>query len=223
MRPRDERVRFLLSCLRDDRLAPLATSALPAWLWSTDATRVVWANPVGAAIFATPMSAAPMSEESTARGLEPGNPPPHRSHTSPQHCPSVRRPGSSACADFGAGVGRPLTCACSHIVLADGTSAVLVVATERAGPDMSLGERTLQLLAGCDEAVAAFTPDGELLAATDKAQPHLRGATALAALGARALAADALASGHAAGRIDNEQISHRISIDRVGSTASRRC
>ena len=42
---------FQLSCLRDSRLAPLATSALPAWLWSADATRIVWANPTGAAIF----------------------------------------------------------------------------------------------------------------------------------------------------------------------------
>ncbi len=105
-------------------------------------------------------------------------------------------------------------------MLADGTSAILVVAAERAGPDMSLEERTLLLLAGLDEAVAAFTPDGELLAATEKARPHLQGATALAALGAQALAADALASGHAAGRIDGEQISHRVSIDRVGSTAA---
>src|SRR5262249_42572633 len=40
-----------LAFLRDPRLAALATSATPAWLWSTDATRILWANPVGAAIF----------------------------------------------------------------------------------------------------------------------------------------------------------------------------
>src|SRR5579883_1888854 len=40
-----------LAFLRDPRLAALATSAAPAWLWSTDATRILWANPVGAAIF----------------------------------------------------------------------------------------------------------------------------------------------------------------------------
>ena len=40
-----------LAALRDPRLAALATSAAPAWLWSTDATRILWANAVGAAIF----------------------------------------------------------------------------------------------------------------------------------------------------------------------------
>ena len=41
----------LLSYLRDPKLAAHATSALPAWLWSADATRVLWVNPVAAAIF----------------------------------------------------------------------------------------------------------------------------------------------------------------------------
>src|SRR5580700_4276125 len=35
----------------DPRLAVHATSPLPAWLWSTDGTRVLWANPVGARVF----------------------------------------------------------------------------------------------------------------------------------------------------------------------------
>jgi hypothetical protein len=35
----------------DPRLAAHATSALPAWLWSTDGSRVLWANPVGARMF----------------------------------------------------------------------------------------------------------------------------------------------------------------------------
>ena len=34
--------------VRDERLAVHATSALPAWLWSWDGTRILWANPVGA-------------------------------------------------------------------------------------------------------------------------------------------------------------------------------
>jgi PAS domain S-box-containing protein len=206
---------FLLSCLRDERLAPLATSALPAWLWSTDATRIVWANPVGAAIVA-----APISEGNTARELEPDPSAAAQIARIATTLPIGAPPRLELLRGFGSSTGRPLTCACSHIVLADGTSAVLVVAAERAGPDMPLEERTIRLLAGCDEAVAAFTPAGDLLAATEKAQPHLQGATALAALGAQALAADALASGHAAGRIDSAQISHRVSIDRVGGTAA---
>ncbi|MGA7073623.1 hypothetical protein, partial [Bradyrhizobium sp.] len=35
----------------DPRLALHATSVQPAWLWSTDGTRVLWANPVGARLF----------------------------------------------------------------------------------------------------------------------------------------------------------------------------
>ena len=35
----------------DPRLAVHATSPLPAWLWSADGTRVLWANPVGARLF----------------------------------------------------------------------------------------------------------------------------------------------------------------------------
>jgi PAS domain S-box-containing protein len=207
---------FLLSYLRDDKLAPLATSALPAWLWSTDATRIVWANPIGAAIFAAPMAA-----ENAASELEPGESAAAQIARIAATLPLGAPPRLERLPGFGAGVGRAaLTCACSHIALADGTSAVLVVAAERAGPDMTLAERTLRLLAGCNEAIAAFTPDGELLAATEKAQPHLQGATALAALGAQMLAADALASGHAAGRIDGGQFSHRVSIDRVGSTTA---
>src|SRR5580693_5292855 len=40
-----------LALLRDPRLAALATGVLPAWLWSADASRILWANGVGAALF----------------------------------------------------------------------------------------------------------------------------------------------------------------------------
>src|SRR3982074_2880479 len=39
---------FQLRAGRDPRLSVYATSALPAWLWTVDGTRVLWANPVGA-------------------------------------------------------------------------------------------------------------------------------------------------------------------------------
>ena len=90
---------------------------------------------------------------------------------------------------FGAGIGRALTCACSHIVLADNTAAILVAAIERAGPDLPLGERVARLLAGGQEPIAAFTVGGQLMAATEGAHAHLRGATSLAAIGAGALVA----------------------------------
>ena len=42
---------FQLRGVGDPRLAVHATSALPAWLWSTDGTRILWGNPVGARLF----------------------------------------------------------------------------------------------------------------------------------------------------------------------------
>jgi PAS domain S-box-containing protein len=205
--------------LHDSRLAPLATSALPVWLWSADATRIVWANAIGAAVFGAPTSAAiavrrfdagEAAAEQIARlaaTLSPGAPP---------RLERLR--------GFGAGVGGALTCACSRIALADASSAILVVAAEPAGPDLSLEERVHRLIAGSDAPVAAFSTDGRLIAAAESVRPHLRGASSLTALGAETLAAEARASGHAAGRIDggevpragSSEVSIDVSIDRIG-------
>jgi PAS domain S-box-containing protein len=203
---------FHLSWLRDDRLAPLATSALPAWLWSADATHIMWANPVGAAIFGAPTSAA-----ISARRFDAREPPAAQITRLATTLTRGAPPRLERLREFGAGVGRALTCACSHIVLADNTPAILVVAAERAGPDMSLDERIHRLLAGSDAPMAAYATDGKLLAATASAPAHLHGATSLAALGVQALAADALASGHAAGSQDGGQ----IAIDRIGGETAR--
>ncbi|MES5488811.1 hypothetical protein QMZ05_39230, partial [Bradyrhizobium sp. INPA03-11B] len=42
---------FQIQALGDVRLADHATDALPAWLWSADGARILWANPVGAQVF----------------------------------------------------------------------------------------------------------------------------------------------------------------------------
>jgi hypothetical protein len=115
---------------------------------------------------------------------------------------------------FGAGVGRALTCACSHILLGDGTAALLVVALERAGPDLPLAERVARLLAGTLEPIAAFSADGQLLAATESARAQLRDATSLAAIGANGLIPQALANGHAVSD------GRPISLDRIGGDAA---
>ena len=49
---------FQLRAVGDPRLAAHATSALPAWLWSIDGTRVLWANAVGAKLFGAANGAA---------------------------------------------------------------------------------------------------------------------------------------------------------------------
>jgi hypothetical protein len=200
---------FQLSLLRDGRLAPLATSALPAWLWRPDGTRIVWANATGVAVFGATSAAI------GSRRFAPGEPAADQiariaASLSPGAAPRLER-----LRGFGAGIGRALTCACSHIVLADDTAAVLVAAIERAGPDLPLGERVARLLAGSQEAIAAFSVGGQLMAATEGAHAHLRGATSLAAIGAGALVGSALASGHTVGRDGNP-----ISLDRIGSEAA---
>jgi PAS domain S-box-containing protein len=197
---------FQLSLLRDGRLAPLATSALPAWLWRPDGTRIVWANATGAAVFGATCAAI------GSRRFVRGEPAAHQITRIAATLSAGAAPRLERLRGFGAGIGRALTCACSHIVLADNTAAVLVAAIERAGPDLPLGERVARLLAGGQEPIAAFTVGGHLMAATEGAQAHLRGATSLAGIGAGALAASALANGHAVGGDGNP-----ISLDRIGS------
>jgi PAS domain S-box-containing protein len=171
-----------LSRLRDGRLAPLATAALPAWLWSADASHIVWANPVGAAVFGAATAAAIRSRRFDAR--EPASA--QIARIAPTLATGAE-PRLARLRGFGAGIGRALTCACSRIALSDGTAGILVVAVERAGPDLPLGERVARLLAGASEPIAAFAVDGTLMAATESAHAHLDGASSLAALGALAL------------------------------------
>ena len=199
---------FSLPCLRDVRLAPVATSALPAWLWSADANRILWANPTGAAIFGAATSAAV-----STRKFDAGQPAAAQIAQLAATLPPDGSPRLERLRGFGAGVGRALACACSRITLADDTPAVLVVAAERAGPELVLNERVRRLLAGCDQPVAVFAPEGKLIHATPAAAARLDGATSLAALGAPTLAADAVRTGHA----EAEVAQGPIAADRIGS------
>src|SRR5262245_46929429 len=207
-----------LSRLRDGRLAPLATAALPAWLWSADARHILWANPVGAAVFGAATASPIGSRRFDAR--EPAGA--QIARIAPTLVTGAQ-PRLARLREFGAGIGRALTCACSRIALSEETTGILVVAVERAGPDLPLGERVARLLAGGNEPIAAFAADGTLMAATESAHAHLDGASSLAALGAQALAAAALADGHAA--LASEASGQRgangpLTLDRIGSDAT---
>jgi PAS domain S-box-containing protein len=194
--------------LSEARLRPLALGSAPAWLWSVDAARIIWANPTGAAIFGAATPAA-----LSARRFDSGQP----------AAAQVARLAEMLTADaaarierlrgFGAGLGRALTCACARIILADGTAAILIAATERAGPDLPLGERVRRLLAGCDQPVAAFGTNGEWLAASPEGAWPPANTPSLAALGLAALADEARRSGHAEGHI----ASGPIALDRLDS------
>jgi signal transduction histidine kinase len=206
--------------LSHPRLAATAMSALPAWLWSIDATRLLWANPVGAAIFDAPAAAAISAGGSGSRGP---------AAIQVARLAATLRPDGATQFErlrgLGAGVGGVLTCACSCITLADHTRAILVTATERSGDDLPLPERLRRLLAQCSQPIAAFSSEGELIHASPAAQLRLGGATSLAALGADALGADALgAEPHAdtrqPGPGTRESAAGLLTIERVEAEAA---
>ena len=200
-----------LRYLRDARLAPLATSALPAWLWSTDATQILWANAIGALMFGAPTPTA-----LRAHRFDAGEPVAVQIGQIAATLSAAALPRLERLRGLGDGTGRALTCACSRIELSDDTAGILVAAFERAGPDLPLSERVARLLAGGAEPIAAFADDGRLMAATKNAYAHLNGAVSLAACEAQALAEAALASGRAAGRSTGGP----ISLERIGSGAA---
>jgi signal transduction histidine kinase len=191
--------------LRDPLLAPLALGPWPAWAWSLDGTRILFANPTGAAIFGaeTPATLAACRFQGSDVAAQVVR----LAATLPEGTASrfERLRG------FGTGPDRTLTCRCSRAPLSDGTDAILIAATEQAGPELALAERVAYLLAGTEAPVAAFAPDGKLIEATAAAQGHLAGATTLAALGAEALPAGA--DSHAEG----DTAAGRLTLDRVGT------
>jgi len=197
-----------LALLRDERIAPLAVSASPAWLWSLDASRILWANPTGAAIFG-----AATSSSIAARKFDAGQPAAAQVAQLAATLPADGAPQPVRLRGFGAGIGRALACRCSRIALPDGSEALLIAATERAGPALTLEERLTRLLAGCDWPVAVLSPDGKAMHVSPDARSFVRGEPSLAALGIEATAREALRTGHAAGQSSRGI----VRIDRLGA------
>jgi signal transduction histidine kinase len=166
-----------LALLRDPRLAAPATSPWPAWLWSADASRLLWANAAGAALFG-----AADTRECVQRRFDVNNPAAAQIVRLAATLPSAGPPRLERLRGFGLGFGRALTCACSRLVVTDGKVAVLIVATEPAGPALSLAERVRRLF-GDDEPLAVFAADGALVHVTEAARAQLGGANSLSALG----------------------------------------
>lgn len=107
----------------DARLAAHAASPLPAWLWSTDGTRILWANPVGAKLFGAADVAV-----LAAKTLGPADP--HRRQVA-QLAGRLLPTGATRLErlrGFGAALGTLATCACSRLDFADGGAGILVVA-----------------------------------------------------------------------------------------------
>ncbi len=203
-----------LAPLRDPRLSALTTSAWPAWLWSADGSRILWANAVGAAIFgAADVSALGQrrfkaSDAPAAQVIRLGATLPSRSQ---ERLERLRA--------FGAGFGRALTCVCSRIVLEDGRAAVLITATEPAGPALTLSERVRRLFPDRQDAIAAFGADGALVHANAAAQARLGGAKTLSALGLADLAILESGSTPATARIGDTSVG--VTAERLGKDHSR--
>jgi PAS domain S-box-containing protein len=149
----------------DPRLAVHATGALPAWLWSIDGTRILWANPVGARLFGAAHAAA-----LAAKTFGPAD-----SHRR-QVAQLVRRlPANGAIRlqrlrGFGAAPGALVTCSCARLDFADGSHGVLVAAAEPVSRAMPLVERLQRLIDGVETPIAAFARDGIFIGASDAAR-----------------------------------------------------
>ena len=118
----------LLGFLSDPRLAPYATGDIPVWLWSADATRILWGNPAAAAIFNAASSTA-----LTGHTIDPKGSAALQIARLAGTLPHGAAPRLERLRGFGGRMGGALMCSCSRISLADRTPAILVVATEAAG------------------------------------------------------------------------------------------
>ncbi|HLI98642.1 MAG TPA: PAS domain-containing protein [Bradyrhizobium sp.] len=152
----------------DPALAAHAASPFPAWLWSIDGTRLLWTNPVGARVFGA----------SSGMRLGPkrfGPADPHRR----QVAQLARRLAPAAAIrlerlrGFGAALGTLMTCGCARLDFSGGHEGILIVATAPVGRPMPLIERLQYLVVDADEAIAALTSDGLLVAASSAAAPLL--------------------------------------------------
>jgi PAS domain S-box-containing protein len=200
---------FQLRGVGDPRLAVHATSALPAWLWSIDGTRIRWANPVGARLFGAANGAAlagktfgPADQHRRQLARLAGRLPP----TGAFRLERLR--------GFGAALGALVTCGCARLDFADGSHGILVAAAEPVGRAMPLAERLRALVEGIDAPIAAFARDGMFIAASDGAR-SLPGFRDLAEAGLDHARIDALKQGRAETPIG---IGHLV-LRRVGAGA----
>jgi PAS domain S-box-containing protein len=177
----------------DPRLMAHALGATPAWAWSADGTRILWANPPGGEIF---KSSTP--EALAALRFDADDPSAVQIARLAESLPATEVWRLERLRGFGAAVGGLLTCQCMRIELA-GEPAVLVVSGERAGSDLPFDARLRRVIAGSTTPAAAFSLKGRLLEASPDAIALLGARNQLDNIGATALAQRASESGHAEG------------------------
>ena len=161
-------VELQLHGVGDPRLAVHATSTSPAWLWSIDGTRVLWANPVGARLFGAANGAA-----LARKTFGPADP--HRRQVA--QLAGRLPPGGATRLErlrgFGAALGMLATCGCARLDFADGSQGILVLAPAPGGRAMPLVERLQRLVEGIETPIAAFARDGLFVGSSDAARPLL--------------------------------------------------
>ena len=200
---------FQLRGVGDPRLAVHATSPQPAWLWSIDGTRILWANPVGASLFGAANAA-----ELAQRVLGPAD-----SHRRQVAQLAGRLPPSGTIRlerlrGFGAALGALVTCGCARLDFADGNHGILITVAEPIGRTMPLLERLQRLVDGIDMPIASFSRDGRFVGASRAARPLL-GFRDLSEAGLDQARNDALKHGRVETPIG---IGHLV-LQRVGSGA----
>src|SRR5215213_5196724 len=176
----------ILALTRDPRFSPHAMSAIPAWLWAADASRVLWANATGAAALG---AAAPAAL--TERRFEPDEP----VAADMARIAASLPPNGAARLERLRGIGSNLVCTVSRVSLPDGRNGILVIASEPAPRALPLAERAARLFAASNEPLAVFSAEGALLYATGELEPD----TTLATLAAENLRDEAIATGRASG------------------------
>ena len=137
----------------DPRLAAYAASRLPAWLWTADGRRILWANPAGARLFGA-ASAAALAEKTFG--------------PADRHRRQIARLAGRLLANgairlerlqgFGAAPGMLATCGCSRFDFPNGSHGVLIAA----GNIALIAPRQAQT-----------QPDNEMQPATASSEPAL--------------------------------------------------
>jgi signal transduction histidine kinase len=193
---------------RDPRLAALvadhATSPTPAWVWSADGSRILWANAVGAAIFGTEPGSC------SARRFDGKHPAAVEIVRLAATLPAAGQQRLERLRGFGVSFGRAITCLCMRVAPDEG-GAIFVLSGEPVGPALPLWDRAKRLFANTDRALVVFAPDGTRLYATPSAEAQF-GAIASAAALDRTLFERALTAGSASGPTPHGH----VTIERLG-------
>ncbi|MGB3448637.1 MAG: PAS domain S-box protein [Xanthobacteraceae bacterium] len=198
---------FQLRGIHDARLAVHATGASPAWLWTPDGTRILWANPVGIALLGAADGAA-----LAARSFGPADQQRRQIAQLAARLSPATPPRLERLRGFGAPLGSLVTCICTRLQFADGDSGILIVAAEIVGRTIPLEERLRRVVETVDMPMAAFTHDGRVAGVSQTAR-SLLGSRDLTHADLVQARDDALKTGHAEATID---IGHVV-LQRIGS------